>query len=282
MTSPMVNQTNPRDAAAQGAWPSGAQGEYPLPAEPDDRRRRFGNPARGSSYDPDARQRRRRERLLPAFDRQRRHLAYRGQDQRQRRGRRNLHRPVSAVALGRGRNVAVAVGYYSRQNDTANNLLLDYYSRVSYDGGVTWQPSTRLSDVSSSIVLDPNLATCYHGDYDTNIHRVGAAQYLWSDDRPSPGTGHADPNIYSESTPAGIDYLLVPGNGSQQLCTTAGSAVYPVDLFQFQGFNESVTLSLPGERQRCDEGLQPELAAVPGSSTLTVGNSGRRRRESTR
>ncbi|MGE4191022.1 MAG: hypothetical protein AB7G12_14145, partial [Thermoanaerobaculia bacterium] len=275
VTSPMVNQTNPRDAAAQSACGRPAlKGNIRYLPNPTIAVDGSGTLHAVYSYDPDATG---SGDVVNVYYRRSTDSGATWQtevkinDNVEGAGTfTDQYQPSLSVGAG---NV-VAVGYYSRQNDTANNLLLDYYSRVSYDGGVTWQPSTRLSDVSSGIVLDPNLATCYHGDYDTNIHRVGAAQYLWSDDRPSPGTGHADPNIYSESTPAGIDYLLVPGDGNQQLCTTAGSAVYPVDLFQFQGFNESVTLSLSGEPAGATKVFSPNPATVPGSSSLTVGNLG--------
>ena len=173
-------------------------------------------------------------------------------------------------SLSVGEGNVLAVGYYSRQNDTANNLLIDYYSRVSYDGGVTWQPSTRLSDVSSSVVLDPNLATCYHGDYDTQTHRPGAAQYLWSDDR-NPGSG-ANPNIYTESTPAGVDFLVSSSAASQEICVPA-NAIYPIDVFQFQGFAETVTLSASGNPGATSVSFVPNPVAPGGSSTLTVGNT---------
>ncbi|MEO8197867.1 MAG: hypothetical protein ABI689_14215 [Thermoanaerobaculia bacterium] len=173
-------------------------------------------------------------------------------------------------SLSVGEGNVLAIGYYSRQND-ANNLLLDYYSRVSYDGGATFQPSTRLSDVSSSVVLDPNLADCYHGDYDTQIHRPGAAQYLWSDDR-NPGTG-ADPNVYTESTPAGTDFLVASSAASQTICVPA-SGVFPLNVFQFQGFTENVTLSATGNPGATTTGFAPNPVAPGGTSTLTIGNTG--------
>ncbi len=175
-------------------------------------------------------------------------------------------------SLSVGEGNVIAIGYYSRQNDVANNLLLDYYSRVSYNGGATWQPSTRLSDVSTPVVLDPNLATCYHGDYDTQIHRPGAAQYLWSDDRNPGGTG-ADPNIYTESTPAGVDFLVSSSASSQTICVPA-SAVFPLDVFQFQGFSEAVTLSASGNPGATTTGFSVNPVTPPGTSVLTIGNTG--------
>ncbi|RLE20618.1 MAG: hypothetical protein DRJ65_17825, partial [Acidobacteria bacterium] len=36
----------------------------------------------------------------------------------------------------------VSIAWYDKRNDTADNLLVDYYQRMSFDGGVTWdQPS---------------------------------------------------------------------------------------------------------------------------------------------
>ncbi len=177
-------------------------------------------------------------------------------------------------SLSVGEGNVLAVGYYSRQNDVANNLLLDYYSRVSYDGGVTWQPSTRLSDVSTSVVLDPNLATCYHGDYDTQTHRPGAAQYRWSDDRTTalPAPPNANPNIYTESTPAGTDFLVASSAASQTICVPA-NGVFPINVFQFQGFAENVTLSATGNPGATSTGFAPNPVAPGGNSTLTISNT---------
>ncbi len=84
------------------------------------------------------------------------------------------------LSVGEGNTVSAA--WYDRRDDP-NNILVDYYQRLSYDGGVTWEPSVRVSDVSTPIYLDPNLATCYHGDYDTQVQTETAALIQWSDDR---------------------------------------------------------------------------------------------------
>lgn len=174
-----------------------------------------------------------------------------------------------------GEGGVIAIGYYSRQNDVANNLLLDYYSRVSYDGGASWQPSTRLSDVSTPVVLDPNLATCYHGDYDTQLHRPGAAQYLWSDDRSTvqpPGAPGTNPNVYSESTPAGVDFLVSSSAASQTICVPA-SAIFPLTVFQFLAFAEPVTLSATGNPGATTTLFSVNPVAPGGTSNLTIGNT---------
>ena len=82
--------------------------------------------------------------------------------------------------------------WYDRRLD-ANNLLQDYYKRISTDGGVTWSASERASDASSSIVLNPNLAACYHGDYDQSYVSATGEVVQWADDR----TG--DPDVYVDA-----------------------------------------------------------------------------------
>lgn len=51
------------------------------------------------------------------------------------------------------------------------------------NGGTTWELTKRVSDVSTSIYIDPNLTTCYHGDYDTKVQDSSYGCIQWSDDR---------------------------------------------------------------------------------------------------
>ena len=91
----------------------------------------------------------------------------------------------------------VITSWYDRRLD-ANNLLQDYFKRVSYDGGLTWSPSTRVSDVASSIILNPNLATCYHGDYDQSLVSLTSTEVAqWADDR----RGDADVYVDAAAPP---------------------------------------------------------------------------------
>ncbi len=170
-----------------------------------------------------------------------------------------------SLSIGTG-NV-VTVGYYSRQHDAGGNLLFDYYSRTSFDAGASFQPSVRLTDASSSVVLDPNLATCYHGDYDTQSHSVGFAHYLWSDDRG--GT----PDIKTEATPAGTDFLVVSQQASRRICAPA-DATYTIDVLKFQTFSEIVTLNASGQPAGTTAGFSANAQAPPFTSTLTIGNTG--------
>lgn len=81
------------------------------------------------------------------------------------------------------RGKLVHVSFYDRRLDV-DNLLQDTFRVVSTDGGLTWGPNERISDVSSPIQLDNNLATCYHGDYDQSLITTNNAMIaIWSDDR---------------------------------------------------------------------------------------------------
>ncbi len=164
----------------------------------------------------------------------------------------------------------MTVGYYSRQLDTAGNTLFDYYSRSSFDGGTSFNASVRMSDVSSAVVLDSELATCYHGDYDTQVPGAGVTHYVWSDDRDS---GGATPNVWTDVTPAGTDFLPIPQQASQAVCAP-NDGVYPIDVLKFQTFAESVTLSATGNPAGTMVGFSPNGQVPPFSSTMTVDVTG--------
>jgi len=103
----------------------------------------------------------------------------------------------------------VVASWYDRWEDPANTVFR-YYSRSSTNGGATWQPSVPVSDVQSPIYLDPNLATCYHGDYDHQVQdELGRVYLQWSDDRNFQG-GHDDPDVWFERDPA-VEPLFVDG-----------------------------------------------------------------------
>ncbi len=106
-----------------------------------------------------------------------------------------------------GPSNTVVATWYDRRNDTANNNLFDYYKRFSYDGGLTWQPSIRVSDVSSPVYLDPYLARCYHGDYDTQVQDSSYVYIQWSSDR-NIQDGHNDPDVWFEKEPILPDLMV--------------------------------------------------------------------------
>lgn len=116
-------------------------------------------------------------------------------------------------SLSVGDGATVSVGWYDRRLDPAN-LMLDYYARFSHNGGTTWQQSIRLSDTSTPIALDPDLAVCYHGDYDQQVRLGSSTMTLWSDDR-NVQDGHNDADVWLEKI--FIDILFADGFESGSL-----------------------------------------------------------------
>jgi hypothetical protein len=105
-------------------------------------------------------------------------------------------------ALAVGDDGTVSASWYDRRLDPAN-LLLDAYSRISLDAGATWLPSFRLSDVSTPIAVDPDLALCYHGDYDQRAQHGESLLSFWSDDRNvQHGANNAD--VWFERSAGGV------------------------------------------------------------------------------
>lgn len=166
----------------------------------------------------------------------------------------------------------VTVGWYDRRNDV-NNTLIEYFGRRSFDGGITWsEPSTLLSDVASPIFLDPNLANCYHGDYDTQVTSAAAAHLQWSDDRRIQG-GHNDPDIFGENMAVGTDFLVLPTPNAISVCSPT-TANYTVDVPQFLAFAEPVTLSASGNPSGSSVAFGTNPVTPPGSSTMDVTTAG--------
>ncbi len=173
--------------------------------------------------------------------------------------------------LSVGTDNVVSVSWYDRRHDPAN-LFFDHYRRISQDGGVTWGPNQRVSDVSSPVALDPNMATCYHGDYDTHLQNDGLALVQWSDDR-NPGGGNNDPDVFMDPSPVSTDFLLVPDVWRSPVCAP-GPVTFTIHVQQFGGFEQSVTLSTPD----LDPGLMAEFdvnpVVPPAASHLDLSGTG--------
>jgi hypothetical protein len=114
----------------------------------------------------------------------------------------------------------LTVSWYDRRLDPGN-LLFDRYARQSVDGGISFSPSFRLSDLSSPIRLDPELPSCFHGDYDQLLAGPAQVVVLWSDDR-NVQDGHRDADVYG-------DLLAAPlfGDGFESGGTSAWSSTVP-------------------------------------------------------
>lgn len=99
-------------------------------------------------------------------------------------------------SIDANRRGQLRVMYYSTQN-SATNRLIDVYSVRSADGGATWTPPGRATDVSfDRPVTNPNfddgggltLSSCYMGDYNTidaADRGLGNARWhlVWGDNR---------------------------------------------------------------------------------------------------
>jgi cysteine-rich repeat protein len=113
-----------------------------------------------------------------------------------------------------GRTGALTIAWYDRRNDPANELI-DVYAVVSRDGGESFGPLVRITDVSFPVPplrlqpngnFDPGRNPCYMGEY------IGVAAdddhfyYLWGDNRnalvtPLYPAGRPDPDVYSDRLP---------------------------------------------------------------------------------
>jgi len=172
------------------------------------------------------------------------------------------------VSVGTG-NV-VSTTWYDRRDDP-NNTLFKYYQRFSFDGGVTWEPDEAVSDVASSVVLDPNLATCYHGDYDTHVQTGTHAIAQWSDDRTQ--ATQTDPNVYVDRLPISTDFLLLPQDSDLAVCSP-DSAVVTINVPQYSGFAEPVTLATGALPPGLVAGFVPNPVTPPSSTVLTLSGTG--------
>ncbi len=172
--------------------------------------------------------------------------------------------------LSVGSSNVVSAAWYDRRHDPAN-LLVDYYQRFSFDGGATWGASTRLSDVSTPIFLDNALATCYHGDYDTQVQTATHVLVQWSDDRNLQG-GHNDPDVFLDTQAVSTDFLVAASPARRSVCAPA-DAVYDLDVMQFLGFDEPVTLAVTGVPGAATSAFSANPVTPPGASQLTIGNT---------
>lgn len=153
----------------------------------------------------------------------------------------------------------VAASWYDRRLDPANNWYFDRYMAISTDGGTTWGPNQRVSDVSSPVWIDDLPAYCYHGDYDQMESTPTAIYVLWSDDRDFYG-GHNDSDIYLDQERLACDPVqgaeftwepLTPTVGQELTFTgtvfsMAGWITQTVDSAYGTGFNTSLALDANG------------------------------------
>ncbi|MCC6476343.1 T9SS type A sorting domain-containing protein [bacterium] len=158
--------------------------------------------------------------------------------------------------------------WYDRRNDPSN-LLMDLYFTYSEDGGATWEPDQRISEVSSNPgagTLDAGLI----GEYVGFAAAHNKALAVWTDTRngnqdayaavidslfiedavgpipspiPHPPSPRAWPNPFNGST--SLSYSLsAPSEVSLSVFNTLGQLVLSRDLGQQQAGAHSVSLDL--------------------------------------
>ncbi|KAB2962009.1 MAG: hypothetical protein F9K16_10260 [Thermoanaerobaculia bacterium] len=174
------------------------------------------------------------------------------------------------ATLSVGATNVVSTSWYDRRQDAAN-LRARYYGRTSFNGGVTWGPNVEITDTDSPIVLDPNLATCYHGDYDTQIQTPSAAVIVWSDDRGTEGGGN-NPDVWTDTVPLSTDFLVIATPAAQTICAGSNATV-DLSVPSFNGFTNPVTLSVTGNPAGTSAGFSVNPVTPPGASVLTIGNT---------
>ncbi|PWB79148.1 MAG: hypothetical protein C3F15_00180 [Holophagae bacterium] len=173
------------------------------------------------------------------------------------------------ISIGAGNIVSTT--WYDRREDPGNTLF-KYYQRFSFDGGVNWEPDEAISDVASPVYIDPQLAYCYHGDYDTHVQTGTHAIAQWSDDRYQQ-SGHNDPDVFADRLPISTDFLLLPQTTSLAVCSP-DSAVVTIDVPQFSGFSQPVTMSTGALPPGLVAGFVPNPVTPPSSTVLTLSGTG--------
>ncbi|MFK8032043.1 MAG: thrombospondin type 3 repeat-containing protein [Gammaproteobacteria bacterium] len=163
-----------------------------------------------------------------------------------------------------GRFVAA---WYDRRLDD-NNIMLDYYARVSSDGGANWLPSERVSDETSPIHIDPSLAACYHGDYDQQLQSESAAYIQWADDRAF-RDGFNDPDTYLDKNTLGPDFFLSSDQSIASVCAP-DTAQYTINVGQAEGFSSPITLTSSGLPAGAIEGFSTNPVTPDGTSVFTI------------
>lgn len=102
----------------------------------------------------------------------------------------------------------VNVSYYDTRNDTTGQrFMTDVYRAQSKDGGLTWQPDARVTDVSSNEHDCAGVFPCQginygnqQGDYEGLVSYGGVSHPIWTDSRRQldPATGCRRPYLMEE------------------------------------------------------------------------------------
>ncbi|MFZ5893603.1 MAG: hypothetical protein ACOY0T_21250 [Myxococcota bacterium] len=175
--------------------------------------------------------------------------------------------------IGVGESGILAASWYDRRLDPTGNLLFDRYLTISTDGGFSWTPNERLSDVSSPVAqTNPNfdgLATCYHGDYDQIVVNGNLAHVIWSDDRRVTASG-PNPDIYYDQ------WVVNPRAGrlraQQPTIGCSGSVTFLLSDSDLAGTGTH-SISVTTSNGDSESLLMTEDSSKPGSFSASINTS---------
>jgi hypothetical protein len=90
--------------------------------------------------------------------------------------------------LAVGGDGQLAIAWYDRRNDPANNLAIDVYATYSLNGGDSFLPPSRVTDASFPTPpllphYDPIARQCHWGEYLAVATDAQSAYFLWTDNR---------------------------------------------------------------------------------------------------
>jgi len=160
-------------------------------------------------------------------------------------------------------NGRVIATWYDRRNDPTNNFLYETYTRVSYDNGLTWETSEKISDVQSPVVVDSNAGLCYHGFYDQQVQDADNAYIFWSDDR------NGDADVWFDKYTFPADFVLTAAPNRQDVCTMDDTS-YDISLTSVSGYSDAVTLSVLGVPTGYSPTFGTNSLTPPNTTTLDL------------
>jgi Ca2+-binding RTX toxin-like protein len=174
----------------------------------------------------------------------------------------------------------VGVVWYDRRNDPTNNTNIDVYTAFSSDGGATFLPIVRVTDVSFGLpqlnpIFAPGMAGCYMGEYIAIDGSGVNFYYLWGDNRNTVTNtnwpaGRPDPDVYFDkirgpspgACPTGLAVTITGTPGNDDLVGTAGS-----DIILGLGGNDRIT-GLGGNDTICGGDGDDQLTGADGDDLL--------------
>jgi hypothetical protein len=162
---------------------------------------------------------------------------------------------ISATASG-----GIFAAWYDRRNAGAGTSY-EYFGRVSTDNGATWQTDQAVSDVliPQPAQPDPNVQTCYAGDYNYHSTFGNTAFVTWDDGRNTVGGTNTQDvefdrvSLAISPTPTGTLPTSTPTNTSTRTPTpTATPCAVQTPLSEgfesgtLSTFSSSVPTCVPG------------------------------------